>query len=137
MRGLPRTRAFRVLRGGMVDNSGFGSLAFEKPSAVRFRNNNNDSMGAVSCGSVRCTAGCFVSRVFRHVAKSFGCPSGVLEAHPSEALDFHAHLWLSCDSRVLYRYLVYVVCNASVFYASCACGRRWCNLVRSLGDPTT
>lgn len=50
---LPRTRASRALRSGVVDDLSFGSLTFETPSRVRFVDNAIDTTRGVSSASFR------------------------------------------------------------------------------------
>ena len=52
-RPFPRTRAFLLVALRSRTDSGFGSLTFQRPSAVRFVDNTVDAMDGVGCGSVR------------------------------------------------------------------------------------
>lgn len=78
-RVLPHSHAFLAYRSGEVVDSGFGSLTFQKPSAVSFEDNTADVGDGVSWGSVRYTTGFSVSRDFCYAVKARCCPLGIID----------------------------------------------------------
>ena len=89
---LPLARAFGVLRSGEVVDSGYGTLTFEKPSAVRFKDNTADTEYGVSRGFVRCTTGLSCRAFFAMLQRHTCCRSGILNARLSAIAQFNARL---------------------------------------------